>query len=115
MLIVGADYIERMALDEPVRLKMVFNYVGAIIFPETQEHRDQKAAGISYEDNYAGNALAAMLTRSRIEVRFHQRFSAEQVSAILSQLLREPVLQVLRPWERTYQGQVLIDLEFPKP
>ena len=36
MLIVGTDYVERLALDEPVRLKMVFNHVGAIIFPETQ-------------------------------------------------------------------------------
>jgi hypothetical protein len=115
MLIVGADYIERVARDEPVRLKMVFNHAGAIIFPETQEHRDQKAAGISYEDNYAGNALAAMLARGRIEVRFHERFSPEQVSAILSQLLSQPVLRPSLLWERTYRGLVLSDSEFEKP
>lgn len=94
---------------------MVFNHVGAIIFPAMQEHRDQKAAGISYEDNYAGNALAAMITRGRIEVRFHERFSAEQVSAILAELLSQPALQTLLPCERTYRGQALMDVRSARP
>jgi hypothetical protein len=56
-------------------VKLVFNSRGAIFFPVDQQHRDQKAPGISYEDDHAGNALAAILSPGRIEIRRHSDFS----------------------------------------
>jgi len=58
MLLIGADYLEELVEQGGFySAKVVFNAKGAIFFPVNQEHRNQKASGISYEDNYKGNAL----------------------------------------------------------
>ncbi len=49
-------------------LKMVFNDQGAIFFPVSAKHRDMKAPGISYEDDYKGNAMAALVSPRTIEI-----------------------------------------------
>ena len=77
---------------------------GAIFFPTAQQHRDQKAPGISYEDDYRGNALAAMLAPGRIEVRYHRDFTDLQVAHIIATLLADPRLSFLCGWRVTYQG-----------
>ncbi|MDX9912064.1 MAG: hypothetical protein RBS39_09550 [Phycisphaerales bacterium] len=41
-------------------MKKAFNDRGAIVFPASRQHREVKREGVSYEDNYRGNALAAM-------------------------------------------------------
>ncbi len=74
MLIIGADYLTSLLSEGSFSAKMVFNANGAIMFPVSQEHRDQKAPGISYEDGYQGNALAAMLAPGKIEIRGHRIF-----------------------------------------
>jgi hypothetical protein len=48
--------------------KAVFNQHGVIFFPVDRQHRDQKAPGISYADQSAGNALAVMLSPGMIEI-----------------------------------------------
>jgi hypothetical protein len=105
MIIIGHDLLPGLA--DETRLKMVFNANGAILFPATLEHRGQKASGISYEDDYQGNALAAMVRPGALEVRYHANYTATQVKAICARLLAQPELEPLRTWEVSYQGQKL--------
>jgi hypothetical protein len=108
MLILGAAYLKSL-VSQPggFSAKMVFNANGAITFPVSEAHRDQKAAGISYADDYAGNALAAVLARGKIEVRYHRDFTDSQVAAIIVALCSQPELSFMRDWRVTYQGRVL--------
>jgi hypothetical protein len=85
-------------------LKAVLNNSGIIFFPATHQHRDQKAPGISYEDDYAGNALAAIIQNGNVEIRYHSKFSAEQVTEILRSLRELPELSVLRNLTVTYRA-----------
>ena len=107
MVILGGEYLSLLADGGTAALKMVFNDRGAIVFPAAEQHRDHKVPGLSYEGNYEGNALAALLGNRRIEVRYHNKFSDAQVSVILSQLLRQSELAEMRDWQVTYQGRVL--------
>ncbi len=61
----------------------MFNENGVIFFAAGKQHRDMQTAGISYEDNYKGNALAALLSKGMIEIRYHREFPDGRVSAIL--------------------------------
>src|SRR5437867_714130 len=104
MLLSGVELIESLSSQGGFAAKMVFNETGAIFFPANLQHRDQKASQISYEDNYAGNALAAMLAPGRIEIRNHKDFSDGNVVRIIRTLLAEPRLSFLRGWQVTYSG-----------
>ncbi len=88
-------------------MKVVLNCKGAIFFPASQEHRDQKAPGISYADDYAGNALAAMVSPGRVEIRNHRDFSESRVTAIMRAMYQQPELATLRGWRVTYRGRDL--------
>ena len=103
----GVGFFDSLMEQEHFTAKMVFNANGAIIFTVGEQHRDQKAAGISYEDDYAGNALAAMLTPGRIEIRYHRDFPDQRVADIILRLLGQPVLSHLRGWRVTDQGRTL--------
>ncbi len=107
MQLQGLDFIREIAQNEHFSAKMVFNARGAIFFPVSSEHRDMKSDGISYEDNYRGNALAAMVSAKGIEVRFHQAFSADRVQGIISELLARAEMQFASTWQAIYQGRVL--------
>ena len=103
----GVEYLDSLMEQEHFTAKMVFNADGAIIFTVEEQHRDQKAAGISYEDDYAGNALAAMLAPGRIEIRYHRDFPDQRIADIILRLLGQPELSRLRDWLATYQGRAL--------
>ena len=105
MVIRGLDHIEPLLSHVSFTAKLVFNQSGAIFFPVNREHRDQKSDSISYEDNYKGNALAAMLAPNRIEIRYHRDFTDTDVSAIVISLKQHPDLHFMRDWEVTYQGR----------
>ncbi len=109
MVIYGIDFFERLSQQEHFTAKLVFNRSAAFFFPVTQQHRDAKAEGLSYEDDYKGNALAAMVTEGKIEVRYHSAFSPEQVADCLRLLSGEPGLRDLKSWRLTYQGRELVD------
>ena len=108
MQIIGADYLTSLLDEKYFSAKMVFNANGAIIFPASQEHRDQKLPGISYEDNGQGNAPAAMLTPGKIEVRQHQGFVLARVEEIISKLLAQSALSGMNGWTVTYQGRCIL-------
>jgi hypothetical protein len=87
--------------------KCIFNNNGAIFFRANCQHRDQKAPGISYEDNYKGNALAAMLTPDRFEIRYHARFEDAAVARIMAHMTHVAGLAWLKHSSVTYQGRSL--------
>lgn len=107
MRVIGAEILALVATTRHFELKMVFNRRGAIVFEVSSQHREMKFEGISYEDNYRGNALAAMLRPGQIEVRFHQDFSDRAVAEILTELLADSAFAALGPLAATYQGRTL--------
>ncbi len=107
MLVRGTDFIKLLLTQQYFSAKMVFNAQGAIIFPVNQEHRNQKAEAISYEDDYKGNAMAAMLAPNKIEIRYHQSFTDTQVANIIKSLKQHPELDFMLNWQTTYQGRPL--------
>ncbi len=108
MLLTGVDYLAGLVEGGGFSAKMVFNGRGAIIFPVAAEHRDQTAAGISYKDNYEGNALAAMLTPGKIEIRYHNSFTDTAVTRIVTALLAQPELAFMKTWQVVYQGRRIV-------
>lgn len=103
----GIDFIAALSQQPGFSAKLVFNEAGAIFFRTDLQHRDQKGPQISYEDDYAGNALAAMLAPGRVEIRYHRDFRDGRVAALVRGLLSEPRLEFMRGWHVTYQGRTL--------
>ncbi len=73
-------------------LKFILNDHGIYFFPATQQHRDSKTHGMSYEDDYRGNAVAGLVLPDRVEIRFHQAFPDERIRAIWRSGLASPEL-----------------------
>lgn len=107
MHIQGLDYIAELACQEHYQAKMVFNAHGVIFFPVTQEHRNQSGPNIRYADDYKGNALAAMISPGKIDVRYHRDYTDAQVTEILTNLLAHSSCDFLHPIQATYQGRPL--------
>ena len=78
----------------------------AIVFlPVTQQHRDVKSHGLSYEDDYRGNAVAGLITPAGAEIRFHKQYSDEHIRAIWSKLRALPEFADARLSRLLYQGR----------
>ncbi len=105
MQLSGVDFIRDLSESGGFSAKMVFNDQGAIFFSTRQEHRDQIAPGISYKDNYEGNALAAMLMPGKIEIRFHREYDDRRIKQLVEKLLAADELSFMRRWAVTYQGR----------
>ena len=104
MHIINADL-----LDQPQRtLKFILNDSGIYFFPATQQHRDSKANGLSYEDDYRGNAVAGMVMPDRVEIRFHQAFSDDRIRTIWHSVLSSPELAKTRLGQLYYQGREIV-------
>lgn len=86
----GLNYITRFVTQPHYSAKMVLNANGAILFPVAAQHRDQSGPGIRYADDHMGNALAAMLSPGKIEVRYHSNYSDQQVAEIIASILADP-------------------------
>lgn len=108
MLLVGVEYLLALAAGSLFEGKMVINDRGAVFGPVSTQHRDLRADGIAYADAYKGNAVAAMLAPKRIELRFHQAFTDEHVTALLQTLAAQPDLAFVVTWQATYQGRRLV-------
>ncbi|MCB9853443.1 MAG: hypothetical protein H6819_10140 [Phycisphaerales bacterium] len=106
MQIIGLAYI-RDLIDsgEGFDAKCVFNRSGAIFFPGHLQHQDQKTPGISYKNNYKGNALAAMVMPGRFEIRFHEKYADADVAEIMAAMAGVEGLEFLANWRTTYQGR----------
>ena len=107
MILSGIEFMLSLVEEDHFSAKMVFNESGAIFFGVNQQHCNHKAEGISYEDNYKGNALAAMIAPGKIEIRYHQQFSDNRVASIVASLMEQPRLSFMKGWQVIYQGQNL--------
>ena len=88
-------------------VKCIVNASTAILFPGTIQHRDVKRDGVSYEDDYKGNAMAATITPGQIDVRFHQAYTDEAVKTIFTRLLDLPEMSWAKSFRLRYQGRTL--------
>jgi len=61
-----------------------------VFFSALTQHRDVKREGLSYEDDYKGNAMAVVIKPNKIEVRFHSEFDDLQVKRIFKEVLALP-------------------------
>jgi hypothetical protein len=107
MVLGGIEHLDSVMREKSGSIKMVLNERGALFFSNSEQHRSIKADGISYEDDYRGNALAAIICPGRIEIRFHKAFSDRRVATIIRTLLGQPAASLLADCAVTYQGRTL--------
>jgi hypothetical protein len=75
-------------LSQPIFLvKCLLSEKTVVFFPASTQHADVRVAGLRYEDESKGNALAATMTSKRFGIRLHAKFSAAAVARIVQQLL----------------------------
>ena len=108
MKVFGVGEIAATVSQDGYFVKCIVNSHAAVFFPGSIQHRDVKREGVSYEDDYQGNAMAAVIKPNRIEVRFHSGFSDDTVRSIFSELLRLPALEWASGSSVEYRGRRLI-------
>ncbi len=89
MNIVGDDFLRASIAQDGYFIKVVLNARAAHFFPHTTEHRDATLPGLTYRDDSMGNALAATVKPTRIDIRLHSAFSPSHVKAIVEQMETE--------------------------
>ena len=89
-------------------LKFLLNDSSIVFFPASQQHRDIKTHGLSYEDDYRGNAVAGIIMPERVEVRFHSAFSDERIRGLWSRLLMIPEIARAGLGRLYYQGREIV-------
>ncbi|MCS6243877.1 MAG: hypothetical protein H2172_08495 [Opitutus sp.] len=100
----------REALKTPhPRCKFLLNEEGVVFFPESQQHRSIKVPGLSYEDDYRGNAVAGLLIGDQVEIRFHSAFSDQRISLLWAQVAATVTAAGINlgPPSLKYQGRQL--------
>jgi hypothetical protein len=107
MQIFGAELIQTLIGQPNFEAKCVFNESGMGFFAASQQHKSMKFSGVSYEDDYKGNALAAMIKPGCLEVRYHKDFSDDRVRSIWSLARAEPAAAFLHNWRIVYQGRAI--------
>ena len=107
MKVQGLESIAPYVAAQGYFVKCILNASAAVFFPGTIQHRDVKREGVSYEDDYRGNAMAATITPGMIDVRFHQAFTDGAVKEIFDKLLALPEMAWAKAFTVRYQGRVL--------
>lgn len=107
MKVISADFLQEELERPGYFLKAILNEHGVAFFSRKTEHRTVKFDGMSYEDDYKGNALAAIITDGRIEMRNHRDYSSGRVGLIMSSLRERPELQCIRNFSVQYRGEML--------
>lgn len=107
MKVSGMESIAPYLAAEGYFVKCIVNGSAAVFFPGAIQHRDVKQDGLSYEDDYRGNAMAATITPGMIDVRFHRDYRDEVVKAIFERLLALPEMKWAGKFTVRYQGRTL--------
>jgi hypothetical protein len=84
--IVGTEYLHSCIAEPGYFLKLVINERAAHFFPYNIEHRDASLVGLTYRDDSEGDALAATIKPTQVDIRIHKAFSTERVMAIAQRL-----------------------------
>src|SRR5687768_2428691 len=90
MHIINADLLDHAQ----GTLKFILNDSGIYFFPATQQHRDTKSHGLSYEDDYRGNAVAGIVMPERVEISFTRPFQTNIFGLFGAAFCRAPSLPV---------------------
>jgi hypothetical protein len=109
-LIEGIEILKAAQQAAGVQIKAILNDsdgLSVAFFPARAQHRDVKTNGLSYEDNYQGNAVAAVISPGRVEMRFHQEFSDDRVREMVKRIRMNPELALLRDCSFSYQGRAI--------
>ena len=109
MKIRGMETIRFLMERDGYFVKCIVNSNSVVFFPGTIQHRDMKVEGLSYEDDYLGNAMAAVIKPGKIEIRFHEHFTDEAVRIIFQSVLKDPEMIWARGFRVTYQGRNIIN------
>ncbi|MCA9248728.1 MAG: hypothetical protein KDA42_16495 [Planctomycetales bacterium] len=104
----GVDWLETAADPERFPFKLIANERGVAFFPRTTEHRDVKYPGLSYEDDFQGNALAAMVMPGVVEFRYHAAFSDSRVRHVAHAIIKHPRVMFAAQFAVTYQGRSIM-------
>lgn len=105
MEIINLTILKQALASDGATVKFILGDNVIIFFPGTQQHRDIKSHGLSYEDDYRGNAAAGLVTPNGVEIRFHKAYSDERIRAIWSKLRGLPDFSHTRLQHVTYQGR----------
>lgn len=108
MKVTGLECVETAIAEKGYLMKLLANETAAHFFPYTTEHRDVRIPGLKYEDDSAGNALAAMVKPGVIEVRHHRAFSDQRVRDIAARIVVDPVGEFAAAFAIHYQGRILV-------
>ncbi|MGJ8678509.1 MAG: hypothetical protein ACSHX0_13425 [Akkermansiaceae bacterium] len=108
MIIHGLKTIELELANIGYFFKAITNDTEIAFFPGSIQHRDMKISGLSYEDDYLGNALACIIKPNQIEVRYHGRYTDAMVERIFRNILGMPEASALSKFSMTYQGRQLL-------
>ena len=107
MNLYGLEAIKPSLGKDAFFIKAIGNESGIALFPEATQHRDMKVGGLSYEDDYAGNALALTIVPGSIEIRYHEKFTEARVRLIAERLKLLPDLDWLAEFAVRYQGKAI--------
>jgi hypothetical protein len=105
----GLESITQNLESEGYFVKSIVNTSAAIFFPGSIQHREIKREGVSYEDDYLGNAMAVTITPGKMDVRFHRAYPDDTVRSIFQKLLALPELSWASRFTVQYQGRTLIE------
>ena len=108
MTIYDFKLVSSLIESEHYLFKLIANEFGVVFLLHTTEHRDAGRANIKYADNYAGNALAAMVKPGVIEFRYHKEFSDDRAKAVARSIIDHPTLSFALNFTVTYQNRTLI-------
>jgi hypothetical protein len=107
MTVSGMESISQAIQQPGYFVKCILADSAATFFPGTIQHRDIKRHGLSYEDDYRGNAMAATITPGRMDIRFHPAYPEEKVRTICRRLVQSPGMEWLGSFAVSYQGRTL--------
>ena len=105
MEIVHPELLKQTLASKGSSVKFILDDSAIVFFPLTQQHRDTKSHGLSYEDDYRGNAVAGLITPAGAEIRFHKAYSDERIRMIWSRLRALPEFSDARLGRLVYQGR----------
>jgi hypothetical protein len=108
MTVVGIESIRDDVRQTSFFVKCIATKTIAVFFPGSIQHRDVKRDGVSYEDDYLGNALAATVVPGRIDFRYHRDYMDVDVWYLARALLAASGMEWAASYTVTYQGRPLI-------
>lgn len=108
MTLLNSELLLRLLNTPGGRAKFVMNDRVIMFFPASQQHREAKASGVSYEDEHKGNAVAGIASPGKVEIRFHSRYSDERIRTIWNAVRSTPELANVSLGKLFYQGRELL-------